>query len=165
MESVSIHRERVDRAASFPTWLGISRSGHRAALRHCPYLDGHLLCGRMQICDRQAPASFVWLALRWDRLFGHEFHRSAALWSSTAAAPLDARLANQRSSGPFSLHRTNDVTPDAQDIISRAELAPPRTLTSWLPIIMDNSAEQSAESLSEPPRIERLKTVRARHPG
>src|SRR4029077_1010067 len=40
-----------------------------------------------------------------------------------------------------------------------------RLLTSRLPIVMDNAAEQSAELLSVPLHIELSKTAAARHPG
>jgi hypothetical protein len=49
------------------------------------------------------------------------------------------------------------------DFIDRGARA--LALTSLLPIVMDNSAEQSAESLSVPLHIELSKTAAARHPG
>ncbi len=86
-------------------------------------MDGGLLRNGTQICDRYAAASFVWLALRWRCLSDHEFHCSAALWSSTPAAPGHPRLANQCSAGSFNLHRATDLAPDAENIISGAQLA------------------------------------------
>ncbi len=123
MESVSVHRERIDGQASFPKRLGVSPAWRRAALHHCPHMDGGLLCSRAQICNCYAAAGFVWLALRWRRLSDHEFHHSAALWSSTPAAPDHARLANQCSAGSFNLRRAADLAPDAKNIISNAQLA------------------------------------------
>jgi len=86
-------------------------------------MDGGLLCNRAQIWNCYAPASFARFDLRRRRLPDHEFRRSAAIWSSTPAAPDHARLANQCSAGSFALHRTTDLAPDAENVISNAQLA------------------------------------------
>jgi hypothetical protein len=51
VESVSIHRERVDWDASFSKRLGVGDARRDSALRDCAYLDGHILCSLFEVRD------------------------------------------------------------------------------------------------------------------